>query len=734
MVQKRTGYILIIDNNNIISIRNNVKKEEALLLNIKNHAWSLNSRYIKNANVVYIVFPCCTGGYKEYKKTLHSDTEIKNILPMLLKSLPPEIVDVILRYLPFPDRWVFSRICRDWRILMLNHPAMWEQLSTYDYDKAYSNDACDGTRFIKGLLPYKEYVKRTFVKHIKITVGNGTHVLSVINFLVADLKCSAITKIDLCVLVVKESCFSQLTSRWGSMLTSLSLVFRSHDTGNEQYFVSPAPDMILRECPNLEKLYYIGSIHNIRRWKPSFESKDFQHQRLRDLVLIIPNSRGHFEIKDLLVVLPNVEQLELDLQSIEHSASSFMDILHHHCTRVSTLVLFVCYPYTNKLQLITLAKKRRSLLQKMTTAAAMATGTSTAMINDYSNNIKNLSMSTKKSRLKHLIVNDINDEFYKPTTRYLFSMLIEKYHKSLRVLNIESTKLLRYRGELLSSFQFPYLQHVSLSGNCYYFEDNGNDGENEDDSNDENRDDDSEEEEERSIIIKNTSSSPPIITLHGLSRFLSYSIPNLSYLAVSGLKEMNIHLESLIMLTSSGDGPLRKKPLQELHLKNCNAIGSYQFETLFKSIIADDGNNKRFSSAQRQKLTKLSLDNVTNITPKVLSSIGSSKLGCYLEELTLKYCSNVTIEDIDQYLLDNLILARSTTTITSQDKVPMIPKLDIYLRYSDGTGAKFPSKDKIEITLGKINLIAKRWHFSLINEEGSTLTAEQYSDVSYYKK
>ncbi|KAG2226237.1 hypothetical protein INT45_003382 [Circinella minor] len=598
---------------------------------------------------------------------------------MLLKSLPPEIVDVILRYLPFPDRWVFSRICRDWRILMLNHPAMWEQLSTYDYDKAY---------------------------------------------------------IDLCVLVVKESCFSQLTSRWGPILTSLSLVFRSHDTGNEQYFISPAPDMILRECPNLEKLYYIGSIHNIRRWKPSFKSKDFQHQRLRDLVLIIPNSRGHFEIKDLLVVLPNVEQLELDLQSIEHSASSFMDTLHHHCTRVSTLVLFVCYPYTNKLQLITLAKKRRSLLQKMTTPTAMATGTSTTMINDYRNNIKKLSMSTKKNRLKHLIVNDINDEFYKSTTRYLFSMLIEKYHKSLRVLNIESTKLLRYRGELLSSFQFPYLQHVSLSGDYYYIEDNDNDdGETEDDNNDENRDDDS-EEEERSVIINNTPSSPLIITLHGLSRFLSYSIPNLSYLAVSGLKEMYIHLESLIVLTSPApsDGPLRKKPLRELHLKNCNAIESHQFETLFKSIIADDENNKKFSSAQRQKLSKLSLDNVTNITPKVLSSIGSSKLGCYLEELTLNYCSNVTIEDIDQCLLDNLILARSTTTITSQDKVPMIPKLNIYLCYSDGTGAKFPSKDKIEITLGKINLIAKRWQFSLINEEGSTLTAEQYSDVSYRKK
>ena len=112
---------------------------------------------------------------------------------MLLKSLPPEIIDVILCYLPFPDRWVFSRVCRDWRILMLNHPAMWEQLSTYDYDTDSSNDACDGSKLIGGLLPYQKYIKGTFVKHITMTVGNGSHVLSVIDFL-DDLKCTAITK------------------------------------------------------------------------------------------------------------------------------------------------------------------------------------------------------------------------------------------------------------------------------------------------------------------------------------------------------------------------------------------------------------------------------------------------------------------------------------------------------------------------------------------------------------
>ena len=249
------------------------------------------------------------------------------------------------------------------------------------------------------------------------------------------------------------------------MLTSLSLIFRSHDTGNEQYCISPAPDMILSECPNLEKFYYIGSIHNIRRWKPTFESEDFKHERLRELTLIIPNSRGRFEVKDLLIATPNIEQLELDLQSIEYSVLSFMEILHHHCTRVSTLALFVCYPYTNKLQLVTLAKKRRSLLQEMTRATAtittaMVSDTSTTTIYNNGNDVKNLLTPTKKIGLKHLILNDIYDEFYNSTTQHLFSMLIEKYHDSLQVLHVESTKILRYRGELLSSFQFSYLQHV----------------------------------------------------------------------------------------------------------------------------------------------------------------------------------------------------------------------------------------------------------------------------------
>ena len=197
---------------------------------------------------------------------------------------------------------------------------------------------------------------------------------------------------------------------------------------------------------------------------------------------------------------------------------------------------------------------------------------------------------------------------------------------------------------------------------------------------------------------------------------------------------MKIELQSLITPATTDDRSLGKKPLRELHVKSCDAIESHQFEKLFKSIIVDDTNNEEFSSAQRQKLTKLSLEDVSNITPKVLSSIASSKLGCNLEELTLNYCSNVTIEDIDQYLLDNLVSTRSTTTITNQENVPMIPKLDIYLCYSDVTGVKFPSKDKVEITLGKINLIAKKWHFSLINEEGRTLTAERYNDISYRKK
>ncbi|KAI9255763.1 hypothetical protein BDA99DRAFT_539899 [Phascolomyces articulosus] len=636
---------------------------------------------------------------------------------MLLQSLPHEIIDIIIRYFSFNDRWIFSRVCRDWRSFMLNHQVMWEQLSTEDYcDDIYKNNS-QRCSLIQGVSPYKKYIKKSFVKHIKLTVENGTHVSAIVDFLV-NLKCSSITQADICVLVMQESSFLRLTTFCGQTLTSLSLVFRGYDHGNEQYFIPPAPDMVLRECPNLKALYYIGSIHNIRQWKPSFKKPTgFKFKCLRTLVLIIPNSNGRFEIKEILEATPNIEQLELDMKSIQSNASAFVETLRQFCPKLAILFLYVCYPYVNQIPMVAHAKKRCEQLLSQNNAVIMT--------NIHSNN-NALLRST--AGLKTLILKDFYDDYYISTTRQLLPLLADQYHKTLRVLHVESTLLLRNSGQKLASLMFPSLQHVTLKANYGFFEGN----------------DDTDDETEVADASTSPSSLPATETLHGLSQFISpHSTPNMSYLNLSGLKD-KIELTPLTLYSTASltsDKSISNHTtarLQELCIKSCDGIDPRQLEFFFKNKNTVDDLKERSSlkeeGQQRSQFVKLILGNLPNVSPEILSSIASIH---ELKHLELEYCHNVTIEDIDQFLLDNLISSRSTSPIVAGQEVNgvfIMPKIRVYIVYNDIYDPLFPKKDMVEQVLSKINLVAKEWELALVNIEGRVLASCRYNHITYRRR
>ncbi|KAI9266674.1 hypothetical protein BDA99DRAFT_558725 [Phascolomyces articulosus] len=239
-----------------------------------------------------------------------------------LSLLPQHIQDDIFSFLSTQELWKCCSVCSSWRSSILHWSDMWRYLSTHDNQK-----------IVPALLPYRSYIKGPFVKAIAYGGDNDDeHFDAVTDFLV-ELNCDALVQVAIISDYVVESNIVRLLDMSSNTLTRIFVMFNDDDEANIM------PDVILRHCPHLRHLYFVGSSYDEESWDPQRQLLDFQHQRLVDLEIEFYSIEGNFDIRPFLQATPKLKHLGLNINNIEHTWRTLPSLIHAHCPRLLSLFI-----------------------------------------------------------------------------------------------------------------------------------------------------------------------------------------------------------------------------------------------------------------------------------------------------------------------------------------------------------------------------------------------------------
>ena len=103
-------------------------------------------------------------------------------------------------------------------------------------------------------------------------------------------------------------------ARWyGNTLSRAFVVLYEHNAElDNHHVISEGPDILLRHCPNLSELTYVGSVDS--KWIQNLE--DIRHKHLTDLTIHICNCDGDLDTEALLTATPNLQHLAMTLSMI----------------------------------------------------------------------------------------------------------------------------------------------------------------------------------------------------------------------------------------------------------------------------------------------------------------------------------------------------------------------------------------------------------------------------------
>ncbi|KAI9492061.1 hypothetical protein BDB00DRAFT_459749 [Zychaea mexicana] len=207
----------------------------------------------------------------------------------------------------------------------------------------------------------------------------------------------------------------------------------------------------------------------------------------------------------------------------------------------------------------------------------------------------------------------------------------------------------------------------------------------------------------------------PTESHRGMSRFLAYSVPNLTHLDLTCF-EGGMELASFAT---------NAKRLHTLNLSQCTGIDSQQLTAFFTALSRQDDKRTRPT-----KLVSIKFCNMPSVSTEVLLSMASSPLGCGLKELTIDHCENVTLDDIDRFL---------DTIVISGRRHFMIHKLNINLVYYNDDDPQeaphpFPDRDKVNKMLRNLDSRAMEWTFSLTRYFELSMGMERHDHMLYRKR
>ncbi|KAI9249718.1 hypothetical protein BDA99DRAFT_564281 [Phascolomyces articulosus] len=492
---------------------------------------------------------------------------------------------------------------------MLRWHGMWTALSSNNYHSLPHD-----------LLPYQEYMKGCWVRRVyfdkmmKNHDGGEAQLERLIDFLFHQ-NCNAIEEVNFSVSNIKSITFSHLKSLCRNSLTRISISLPDDDSFNGS---NATPYMILLHYPNLNQLYYAGPMQQ-QQPSSSIPVTNFKHQHLRNLTLNIFNIEGNIELRPILFAIPNLEQLRLNLQCIEHTiVSLLMSIFSDKfCPNVTTLILVGCCK--NNIKLVDYGHEWRG---KSTPCMKMINKTKQG------NHFKN-----KYNGLRHLMLHDPSEKYHMTILQTLH-YIIPQSHNTLETLHLSGSYKLHGNEtmELLSQYIFPCLERLYLINGRYHN-----------------------------------------LMAYGNTRlfriFAENSVPSLTTLKLMGL-DSDYHIELPVLASSLNY-------VQEIHFEDCPEILPYTLVNFFNQlgengrVIIDNpnGTNKERSLDHKEQkkhtMSRIILRNMPGVNYDTLITIFQK---CCLEELVVQECDDLDMDDIGR-LLDTLVENRG------------LKKLDLILIY-----------------------------------------------------
>ncbi|KAI8150037.1 hypothetical protein BJV82DRAFT_573240 [Fennellomyces sp. T-0311] len=228
-----------------------------------------------------------------------------------LTTLPLEIQHAIANCLTARDSWQCSAVSRSWRSLFLSNDCVWEKLSTEGKHN-----------IVPELLPYRQCIRSSAVKILDAKVKESSHLQEIIKFL-DSVPCRSVKKVCLKAPDLSSTVFFGFMNNSSASLVYIDI--NLYATGARNV----TPDTILRHCPNLRGLYFVGSIDDTQKtdglWCPTL---DFKHQNLVKLLLDYRESlHGNFDVRPFLEALPKLRKLFLVFEDIENSGFPTADFL-----------------------------------------------------------------------------------------------------------------------------------------------------------------------------------------------------------------------------------------------------------------------------------------------------------------------------------------------------------------------------------------------------------------------
>ncbi|KAI8137756.1 hypothetical protein BJV82DRAFT_674386 [Fennellomyces sp. T-0311] len=341
-----------------------------------------------------------------------------------LDTLPIEIQHAIFSFLKIKDRWQFGGVCASWRAMILNWQGMWDSVSTSRW--LYSSSNRDYYRpFILG-----HSVKRVFINH-----GGPAEAAALVDFL-ASLKCDAIEVVRFVVPYLTSSSLTKLVKMSGSTLSDVAIILNEFDEEDavelgERPPNSEGPDVLLRHCPNLSKLMYVGLVNSI--WIHNLV--DIRHEHLTELALNICNSPQGLDTEVLLKATPKLQHLAMTLANVSND-QRFSRKLHQYCPELSSLLL----------------------------TCNMMEGIAIRNLHSWP---RHGTKSSSEPGLEYLTIFDISTG--PPIATAVFSGLIDGMRSTLRYLELSGNDILNVD---LAGTVLPSLTHFVISYNYCYVSDN----------------------------------------------------------------------------------------------------------------------------------------------------------------------------------------------------------------------------------------------------------------------